>query len=297
MSTLLVDEYQVKLSNLDKTFWPKHNYKKSDLINYYIEIYPLIKNYLKDRPLSLQIFPDGVKGKSFFQKNAATHAPEWLSTTAIYSRHRQEAINWVMVNKLPDLIWIANSASIELHSWFSTYKKQDYPDFAVFDLDPPENPEFKRVIELAIKIKEILDELNIRSFLKTSGKAGLHIYIPLKNRYSYEDVKQFLRAVAEAIITQHPNLSTIEWRKKERQGKIYIDYRQNGRSKTLATPYSLRPTDDATISTPLEWKELNQNLNPKDFNLSTIIERIENKGDLWSNILLEKQELPHFLFK
>lgn len=295
MNKILVADIEVKISNLDKVFWPKHGFTKGDMINYYIEIYPLIKNYLKDRPLSLKIYPDGINGKSFYQKNAPDYAPDWLTIIPIYSSHRKEAINWVMVNKLQDLIWVANSASIELHGWFSTIRDLERPNFAVFDLDPGINTGFEDTIEIALLIKKILDELKLISFIKTSGKSGLHIYIPLRPVYKYEKVKGFLKAIAEMVIKLKPELATIEWRKRERQGKIYIDYRQNSQSKTIPAPYSLRPTENATISTPLEWEELSAGIKPEDFTLANIKDRLDEKGDLWSDLLKIHQKLPGFL--
>lgn len=292
MTTLQIDNFEVKLSNLTKVFWPDYGYTKGDMINYYIEVYPLIKDFLKDRPLSLKVYPDGIDGKSFFQKNAPDHAPHWLTTYPIYSSQRKEPINWIIVNKLSDLVWVANSASIELHCWFSTIQSQDKPDFAVFDLDPGKNSSFSDVIKVAELIKKILDELKITAFVKTSGKSGLHIYIPIKEKYSYSEVKVFLKSIAKMIIKIKPDLATIEWRKEKRNGKVHIDYRQNGRGKTLPIPYSIRPTEDATISTPLNWEELSTNIKPENFTLANIQQRIENQGNLWSEFYRIKQELP-----
>ncbi len=297
MTSLVIDEFQVKLSNIEKIFWPEPGYTKGDLINYYAEIYPYIDRFLKNRPLSLKIYPDGVKGNYFFQKNIPEHAPHWLSNAPIYSKQRKEPINWVMVNKLSDLIWVANSASIELHSWFSTLDNLENPSFAVFDLDPGEDSSFQDVISVALLIKRIMDELTIKTYLKTSGKSGLHIYIPVKERYTYEHIKDFLKSIAQMVIKLDPKISTIQWRKKEREGKVYIDYRQNGRGKTLPVPYSLRPTDTATVSTPLSWNELYQNIKPTDFTINNISQRLNNKGDLWSDIFNNKQDLPHYLIR
>ncbi len=297
MTSLVIDDFQVTLSNLEKTFWPEPGYTKGDLINYYAEIYPYIDNFLKDRPLSMKIYPDGINGKYFFQKNIPEHAPHWVSKAAIYSSHRKEPINWVVVNKLSDLIWVANSASIELHSWFSTLDNLENPSFAVFDLDPGEDSSFQDVISVALLIKRIMDELTIKTYLKTSGKSGLHIYIPVKERYTYEHIKDFLKSIAQMVIKLDPKISTIQWRKKEREGKVYIDYRQNGRGKTLPVPYSLRPTDTATVSTPLSWNELYQNIKPTDFTINNISQRLNNKGDLWSDIFNNKQDLPHYLIR
>lgn len=297
MTSLVVDNYQVNLTNLDKVFWPETGYTKGDLINYYIEIYPYIENFLKNRPLSLKIYPDGIYGNSFFQKNVPEHAPHWLSTFQIYSKHRMEPINWVIINKLSDLIWVANSGSIELHSWFSTINNPEHPSFAVFDLDPGEQSTFIDTIQVALIIKQILNELGLKGFPKTSGKSGLHIYVPVKERYNYQQIKDFLKAVAEMVIRLIPKLATLEWRKKEREGRVYIDYRQNGRGKTLPVPYSLRPTPTATVSTPLNWDELSYDLKPENFTIKNIHQRIKNISDLWANISNTKQELPYFLIK
>ncbi|MFW5976731.1 MAG: non-homologous end-joining DNA ligase [Bacillota bacterium] len=291
---LTVNNNKVQLTNLDKVLWPEQNYTKKDLINYYIDIYPYIKNYLKNRPLSLKIYPDGIEGKSFFQKNCPDYAPAWLSKVKIYSRKNKKHIKWITVNKLSDLIWIANKASIELHGWFSTIKHPENPDFAVFDLDPGNSSTFQDTIETALLIKEMLQELQLKSLVKTSGKSGLHIFIPIDPIFSYKDVKNFLKSLAQIIINLKPELATIEWRKEKREGKIYIDYRQNGRGKTIPAPYSLRPTTSATISTPVTWQELNTGIKPEDFTLSNIFNRLENKNDLWQDIMQINQKLPDF---
>lgn len=297
MTSLIVNEFEVKISNIDKIFWPAQGYTKGDLINYYAEVYPYIDRFLSNRPLSLKIYPDGIEGKNFFQKNIPDHAPTWLSSAAIYSRHHREPINWVIVNKLSDLLWVANSASIELHGWFSTVNKLEKPDFVVFDIDPGEKSSFSDVISVALLIKNVLDELGIKSYLKTSGKSGLHIYIPVLERYTYKQAKHFLKSIAEMVIKLKPDLATIKWRKEEREGKVYIDYRQNGRGKTLPVPYSLRPTKAATVSAPLEWEELYQNITPENFTLDNIFKRINKKGELWETIFDKAQELPHYLIR
>ncbi len=290
---LKVHNNEVKLSNLDKIFWPEKGYTKKDLINYYIEIYPEINNYLKNRPLALKVYPDGIKGKSFYQKNCPDHAPDWLSTVSLFSRHNQKSINWITVNKLSDLIWVANRASIELHGWFSTIKHPDSPDFAVFDLDPTPEGSFQDAVKVALLLKKTLDELNLESFVKTSGKRGLHIFIPLNPIYEYSQIRKFLKTISCVLLKLKPDLVTINWRKQKRKGKIYIDYRQNGRSKTIPAPYSLRPTPGATVSAPLNWSELNSRLNPENFTIASITSRL--KKNLWQDILILNQKLPdHF---
>ncbi len=292
---LTVNKHQIKLSNLDKIFWPNKNYTKSDLINYYIKIYPYLEIYLKNRPLSLKIYPDGIEGKSFYQKNCPDHAPDWLTTTPIYSEHRKNIINWIIVNNLSDLIWISNHAAIELHSWFSTLNHPQKPDFAVFDLDPGLKTGFKETIEISLLLKKILNELNLTSYVKTSGKSGLHIYVPLNPVYTFRRVRKFLKIIADILLKLKPDLVTTEWRKKKRKGKVYIDYRQNARGKTIPAPYSLRPTPEATVSTPLEWSELTPHIKPNHFEITTIKQRLKEKGDLWQNLFSSRQNLPGFL--
>jgi bifunctional non-homologous end joining protein LigD len=295
MTELIINENKVKLSNLNKIFWPDLNLTKGDLINYYIRVYPYIKDYLKNRPLSLKIYPNGVEGKSFFMKNCPEHAPEWLSIIPLYSKHRGENIKWITANKLSDLVWVANSASIELHSWFSTSNTAEKPDFAVFDLDPDPSLDFNKTIELALIIKQVLDKLNIKIYLKTSGKSGLHLFIPLKTIYTYNEVRNFLKNIADIVVKKNPELATTEWKKSQRGKKVYIDYRQNARSKTIPVPYSLRPTAKATVSTPLKWNELRHNLKAEDFTLLNIHKRLETLGDPWNSILKERINLPGFL--
>ena len=286
-----IDQTEVKVTNIKKIFWPDLKISKGEMIDYYIQIYPYIKKYLYNRPLSLKIYPDGIKGKSFYRKNCPDYAPKWLSTTTLPSG-KDKTITWIMANKLSDLVWIANHGTIELHGWFSTIDHPLKPDFAVFDLDPGKKTTFSELIETAKLIKLIIDRLKMVSYVKTSGKRGLHIYIPIKNIYSYKKVKYFLKRIAEIIIESRPDLATIEWRKNKRNGKLNIDYRQNSRGKTLPSPYSLRPTPEATVSTPLDWRELNEDLDLTAFTIQNIQERLEKEGDPWKNILENRQELP-----
>ena len=287
-----VNDLAVRLTNLDKILWPEPGYTKHDLINYYIQIYPLIKSYLKDRPLSLKIYPDGIKGSSFYMKNCPDHSPDWLSTGEIFSRKHKESTNWIMINKRADLLWVANHASLELHCWFSRASNPDIPDFAVFDLDPGQNTTFQDTIEITLLIKDILAQLKMKAFLKTSGQTGLHVFIPVKPVYSYKQIRHFLKNISTLVAETKPELATIAWQKKKRQGKLYLDYRQIARSKTIPAPFSLRPTPEATISTPLAWSELKPDLNPAGFNLDSIFNRIEHSGNPWQDILHINQNLP-----
>ncbi len=293
MNKLLISKNQVKLSNLTKVLWPKKGYTKGDLINYYIEMYPMIQDYLIDRPLSLKLFPDGIKGKSFYRKDCPDYAPDWLSVIPIKSHSSGRLIKWITVNQLSDLVWIANQTAIELHAWLSTGEKLEYPDFAVFDLDPVRGME--DTVQVALIIKKILDELELKAYLKTSGASGLHIFIPVFPIYTYVQIRDLLKSIAEMVIEVKPELATIVWQKDKRKDKVYIDYRQNATNKTIPAPYSLRPTPAATVSTPLNWNELKQDLDPADFNLNNIKNRLDLYGDLWHDLLATRQHLPGFL--
>ncbi len=289
---LKVNGRQVKLSNLDKVFWPDLEIKKGDLINYYVEMYPLTSEFLRNRPLSLKAYPDGIEGHSFYQKNCPDHAPEWLSTFRLPSGHKRDYIEWITVNNLSDLLWVANRASIELHAWFSTAHQPHLPDFAVFDLDPGTNSSFEKAVETALLIKKMLDGLQLTSFVKTSGKRGLHVHIPLQPVHSYRKIRRFLEAVARTLVNEKPQDITIEWRKEKREGKLYVDYRQNARGKTLPVPYSLRPTPQATVSTPLHWRELRGSLRPTEFTMQTVTRRVEDKENPWRGFFDCRQILP-----
>ncbi|MFW6238292.1 MAG: non-homologous end-joining DNA ligase [Halanaerobiales bacterium] len=288
---ITVNENKVNVTNLEKVLWPKIGYCKHELIDYYIQIYPLINDYLKNRPLALRMYPDGIHGKNFFLKNCPPSAPDWLSTRKMPTGD-QKSINWILVNKLEDLIWVANRASIELHGWFSLFDKPDNPDYAVFDLDPGQKTDFKEVILAAKTITKILEDLKLIYGVKTSGKTGIHIFIPLDRSLTYSRVRNFLQNIGTLLVDHRPDIYTTEWRKDNRNGKLYIDYRQNARGKTIPSPYSLRPTPEATVSTPLRDGELTSSLRPAHFTLENILSRLEKYGDPWTNIYGQKQKLP-----
>ncbi|MFW5995991.1 MAG: non-homologous end-joining DNA ligase [Halanaerobiaceae bacterium] len=289
---ITVNKNKVAVTNLEKILWPETGYCKHDLIDYYIKVYPMIKNYLKNRPLALRMYPDGIHGKNFFLKNCPSSAPDWLSTEKMLASNTGKTINWVLINKLEDLIWVANRASIELHGWFSLLNKPDNPDYAVFDLDPGEKIGFQMVVLAAKTITEILDNLKLVYGVKTSGKTGIHVYIPLDCSLTFSRVRNFLQNIARLLVDHRPDIYTTEWRKKKREGKLYIDYRQNARGKTIPAPYSLRPTPKATVSTPLRDGELTPSLQPDHFTLENILSRLKKFGDPWSSIYGQKQKLP-----
>lgn len=274
-------KHPLKLTNLDKIFWPKEEITKGDLIRFYDEISPWILPYLKDRPVSLKRFPNGIHGESFFQKNITMH-PDWIKTIPI--EHKNKTVHYILIQNEETLVFVANLGCIEIHPFFSRCNKLHYPDYMIFDLDPKE-ASFAKVIQVAQMLHEVLEEIEVPSYCKTSGATGLHITIPLGAKYTYDQVKKFAEVVAAIVHSRLPKITTLERSIAKREGKVYIDCYQNNLGQTIAAPYSLRARLGATVSTPLEWKEVQKGLNPKDYTLKTIFSRLKKFKDIYSPVL------------
>ncbi len=274
---------QLQFTHEDKIFFPKYNYTKGDIRDYYERIAPYILPYLKDRPLSLLRQPNGITGEAFFQKNME-HLPDWVPSIDIFSESNNAKLHWVVGGKLKTLLYLVQLGSIEINPWNSRIQHLDRPDWAVIDLDP-EGVTFKAVITVAKEVKQVCDEWQIPCYPKTSGKTGIHIYIPMQAHYTYEQVKNFAHLLALEINKRQPKLTSVERMPAKRRHKIYLDFLQNREGQTLAAPYSLRPTPDATVSTPLHWDEVNGRLTPKRFTIKTIHKRLEDIGDLWKPVM------------
>lgn len=321
---------RVKITNPDKIFWKatkEHpRYLKRDLIQYYQTVSDLILPHLKDRPLSLSRYPNGIEGNSFYQKDWDQKKPDFVQTVKVHSEHRDSGINYVVCNNKETLLWIANLGSIEMHPWYSRINDFDschnslllyeekcglnYPDFIVFDLDPyiysgkekkGDEPEynilgFKAAVEVAHQLKNVLKELKINSYVKTSGKSGLHIYVPIINSYPYEHTKKFAEIMAKIMVSRFPDKITTEWNTSKRKGKVFFDFNQNSRGKTIASVYSLRPTPSATVSMPVSWSSLDSIL-PTDFTISNVSQLVVNKTDSWAQVLNEKQNINEIIAK
>lgn len=272
------------LTNLDKIWWPKEKYIKGDVIEYYRKIAKYILPYLKDRPQSLKRHPHGIAGKSFFQKNVGARPPKWVKTKKVYSESTGKYVNYLICQDLQTLLYIVNLGCIEINPWNSRIQSMHKPDYMILDLDP-EKISFNAVIQAAQMVKQVLDELKILSYPKTSGKTGLHIYVPMGAKYSHEKVKNFALQIVTEVNRRLPKITSIERHPKKRQGKVYLDYLQNNFSQTLTAPYSLRPIEGATVATPLEWNEVKPGLDPKKFNLKTIFPRLAKKGDIFKPVI------------
>jgi bifunctional non-homologous end joining protein LigD len=276
---------KAELTNLDKMYFPNAGLTKGDVLDYYREMAPFILPYLKDRPLSLLRHPNGVTGKSFFQKDVSRQPPpDWVETATIPSESTGKDVRYIVCQDSDSLLYVANLGTIEINPWNSRLKDLDKPDYLVIDLDPEGVP-FTAVIEAAQHVRELLEEGCADSYCKTSGKTGLHIYVPLGARYEYEQVRQFAEVIARLIHDQLPETTSVERRPSKRQHKVYLDYLQNSMGQTLAAPYSLRPTPEATVSTPLRWQEVNRKLDPTKFTLRTMPRRLDKLGDLWKPVL------------
>ena len=272
-----------EFTHLDKVFFPKHGYTKGDIISYYESIAPYILPYLKDRPLSLLRQPDGITGQAFFQKNME-HLPDWLPSVDIYSDSNQKNLHWIVGGGLETLRYIVQLGSIEINPWNSRVQHLDKPDWIVIDLDP-EGVTFKDVITVAREVKRVSDEWGIKCYPKTSGKTGIHIYIPLGAQYDYEQAKNFAHLFVIEVNKRQPQLTSLDRMPKKRPHKIYLDFLQNRSGQTLAAPYSLRPNPDACVSMPLHWSEIVPSLKPTDFTIKNAHHRLSQVGDLWKPIL------------
>jgi len=275
---------RVKLSNLDKVFWPDEGITKGDLIEYYRAIAPIIVPHLRDRPFTMRRYPDGAFGKAFFQKNAPAHMPRWIP------RFHTGDFDAPVVNEEDALLWMVNMGCIDMNTWYSRTDKPERPDFVLFDLDPPPDVGFEETVEVALVVKQALDGLGLVSFPKTSSADGMHVLVPIERRYGYDDTREFSEIVAGAIARTHRGLATTEWTKAKRRG-VLIDANQNGAGKTIASVYSVRPRAGAPVSTPLRWEEVNEKLDPLAFTMDVVLDRVRELGDLFEGALTTRQRL------
>jgi bifunctional non-homologous end joining protein LigD len=269
---------EVRVTNAKKVFWPAEGYTKGDLVQYYETVAPLLLPYLRDRPVVLTRYPDGITGKSFFQKDAPVYVPDWLRTETVHSGDGERDIRYFVIDDLPSLRYVANLGTIPLHFWSARIGSLEHPDWLVLDLDPKEAP-FAHVVRVARALKEILDELKLPSYIKTSGATGLHVLLPMGRRYTHEETRTFARLLAMLTVDAVPEISTVTRSIRGRGGKVYVDFGQNGRGNTIVAPYSVRPLPGAPASCPLRWDEVTARLDPARFTIRTIPERFEKMDD------------------
>jgi bifunctional non-homologous end joining protein LigD len=290
-STVEICGRPLKLTNLDKIFWPDDGYTKRDLIAHYVRFGELILPYLYDRPLSMQVFPDGITGPHFWRKDKPKHAPEWI-TSWVYEGE-DAAKDWIIPKEIATLAWVANAGVIDFHPWHSRYDAPHQPDWAVFDLDPFEPATFRDVCDVAKLVKAALDHYGLRGLPKLSGQTGLQIYVPIRRGPTYDVVRRWVEDVGRAIGRVVPDRITWDWSVAKRTGKLRIDYTQNIINKTLAGPYAVRPAPGAPVSMPIAWEELDDpRLRPDGWTIRNAEQRVREVGDLFRGVLRQDQDLP-----
>ncbi|MGZ5190627.1 MAG: DNA ligase D, partial [Flavisolibacter sp.] len=288
--TRIIGGHELRFTSLSKTYWPakaspdKTNISKRDMMNYYYQVAPYMLPYYKDRPQTLNRHPHGYDGESFYQKDVKGKAPSWIETFPYYSYQDQREKEFLVVTNEASILYIASLGCIEMNPWNSRRQSPDNPDWCIIDLDPDKNS-FNQVIEAARLTKEILDSVDVPSYCKTSGSTGLHIYIPLGAKYTYEDSKEFGRRIAKIIHNEIPSFTSIERKTADRDGKMYIDFLQNRPQATVAGPYSLRPKAGAPVSTPLHWDEVKKGLKITDFHLKNMVARLKEVGDIFKPVI------------
>jgi bifunctional non-homologous end joining protein LigD len=283
------------LSNLKKIFWKEEKYTKGDLIEYYRTIAPWLLPYLRDRPVVMTRFPDGIDGKSFYQKDAPEFAPDWIRTIPIWSNDTQRDINYFVCDDVDSLVYLANLGTIPLHIWMSRVGSLELPDWCVIDLDP-KDATFADVIRCALVLHRICDEIGLPNYVKTTGKTGLHIMIPLGKQMTYEQCRFIGELLARLVIKELGKVATIIRTINKRGDKVYIDYLQNRHGQLIVAPFSVRPLPGATVSMPLTWDEVNDDLDPKNYTIKNALDRMEKMGeDPVLPVLTEKPKLAKTL--
>jgi len=287
--------HELKFTHLSKVYWPEDNVTKRDMFNYYYQVADYILPYLKDRPQSLNRFPDGIHGSSFYQKDVKDKSPEWLDTFP-YTTSDGEHKEFAVACHEDSLLWMASLGCIEMNPWFSRVQSPDNPDYCVIDLDPDKH-HFDQVIQAALEVKKVLDAIDVPCYAKTSGSTGMHIYIPMAAKYTYEQSQMFARIVVGHVHDQIPDFTSLERSIKKREGRMYLDFLQNRPGATIAGPYSLRPKPGATVSMPLHWDEVKPGLKMTDFHIFNAIDRLKETGDLFKGVLGKGIDLEKVLKK
>ena len=287
---------RLKLSNLEKVLYPGTGTTKAQVIDYYTRVAPVLVPHMRGRPLTLKRYPNGVDGKFFYEKNAPSHRPEWVTTAVVSSRSNQADINFCVVEDLPTLVWAANLASLELHTSLALAKEIMRPTTVVFDLDPGAPATIRECCRVGLRLRDVFAELGLQCFAKTSGSKGLQVYVPLNTPTTYEQTKPFALAIAQHLEQEDPRGVLSNMKKELRTGKIFVDWSQNDDHKTTVCVYSMRARERPTVSTPVTWDEVEAHhsgtLKDLSFTVDQVLERIQRQGDLFQPVLKLKQKLP-----
>jgi bifunctional non-homologous end joining protein LigD len=292
-----VDGKKLNVSNLDKVLYPEVGFTKAQVIDYYIRIAPVLLPHLERRPITLKRYPDGVNGFFFYEKRCPSHRPSWVKTTTVPRRGKDNRIDYCIMDDLPALVWAANLADLELHTFLHRAPAIGRPTAIAFDLDPGPPADIVLCCQVALWLKEILASVELEAYPKTSGSKGLQLFVPLNTSANYDRTKQFARALAERLEREHPDLAVSRMQKSLRKGKVFIDWSQNDEHKTTVNVYSLRAKSRPTVSTPVTWKEVelaaaNGDANRLLFETEAVLDRVNKQGDLFEPVLRQKQRLP-----
>src|SRR5437667_6768004 len=294
---LVVEGKKLAVSNLDKVLYPKVGFTKGQVIDYYIKIAPVLLPHLEDRPLTMKRYPNGVDAEFFYEKNCPSHRPKWVKTAKVWSEGNNRTVDYCLAQDLPTLVWAANLADLELHTSLSCKNNIKRPTMMVFDLDPGAPADIVRCCQVGLWLRDLLGEMKLKSFAKTSGSKGLQVYVPLNTLVTYDQTKELSRALAQYLEHEHVDLVTSNMSKAVRKGKVFVDWSQNDEHKTTICVYSLRARDEPTVSTPVTWNEVEKGLKKKDaellrFRSDQVLARVEKLGDLFGLVEKLKQKLP-----
>jgi bifunctional non-homologous end joining protein LigD len=294
---LTVEDRKIQVSNLDKVLYPKAGFTKGQVIDYYIRVAPVLLPHLRDRPLTMKRYPNGVEGEFFYEKNCPSHRPKWVQTAKVWSESNDRMINYCLVQDLPTLVWAANLADLELHTSLSRQNNIERPTMMVFDLDPGAPADIVQCCQVGLWLRDLLGNMKLKSFPKTSGSKGLQVYVPLNTSVTYDQTKDLSRALAQHLEGEHVDLVTSNMSKAVRKGKVFVDWSQNDEHKTTICVYSLRAREEPTVSTPVGWDEVENCLKKKKadllkFRSDKVIARVEKRGDLFEPVEKLKQKLP-----
>jgi len=294
-----VDGRTIRLSSPDRVLFPDDGITKGDIFEYYRKVAPVLVPHLRDRPFTMKRWPHGITGEAFFQKQAPKGLPAWIPTRTFRtwprgqraSEPQSRLVDFVLVNEPAAVLWTVQVNCVDMNAWYSRVDKPERPDFVLFDLDPPEDPDaFALCIRVAHLVRAELERLDLESHVKTSGSDGIHVLVPIARRSGYDETYEFAELLSRRLEEEHPGEVTTEWLKKKRSG-VLVDHRQNGHGKTIASVYSVRPKPGAPVSTPLRWDELTEDVRPRDFTMEVALERVERLGDLFEPVLHGKQPL------
>jgi bifunctional non-homologous end joining protein LigD len=294
---LVVEDRKIQVSNLDKVLYPKAGFTKGQVIDYYIRVAPVLLPHLKDRPLTMKRYPDGVEGEFFYEKNCPSHRPKWVKTAKVWSEGNNHMMDYCLAQDLPTLVWAANLADLELHTSLSRKNSIKRPTMMVFDLDPGAPADIVQCCQVGLWLRDLLAGMKLKSFAKTSGSKGLQVYVPLNTAVTYDRTKDLSRALAQHLEHRHADLVTSNMSKAVRKGKVFVDWSQNDEHKTTICVYSLRAREEPTVSTPVTWDEVENCLKKKKadllrFRSDKVLIRVDKLGDVFEPVEKLKQKLP-----